>query len=126
MGLISRVSSRTYRLQEKMSENEVQDFEGKVAAGYVVYKRNPDDNTNEPLYLIMKASYGNHHWSPPKGHVDPGENVQQTAFRETVEESGLEEADLIVDAEFEHTIFYPVKGKLKKVVYFLAETKVPE
>ena len=52
----------------------------------------------------MKASYGDRHWTPPKGHVDPGENVQQTAFRETVEESGLEETDLIVDTEFEHTI----------------------
>ena len=74
----------------------------------------------------MKASYGDKHWTPPKGHVDPGENIEQTAFRETLEESGLEKSDLIVDSEFEHQIFYPVNGKMKKVVYFLAETKFPE
>merc|ERR1712117_993765 len=100
-------------------------FQGKVAAGYVVYKRNPENPTN-PLFLIMKASYGDKHWTPPKGHVDPGENIEQTAFRETLEESGLEKSDLIVDSEFEHQIFYPVNGKMKKVVYFLAETKFPE
>ncbi|CAB4057144.1 unnamed protein product [Lepeophtheirus salmonis] len=31
-------------------------------------------------YLIMKASYGSKHWTPPKGHVDPGESILQTAI----------------------------------------------
>ena len=37
------------------------------AAGFVLFRRNPSVE-----YLLMQTSYGQHHWSPPKGHVDPG------------------------------------------------------
>lgn len=35
----------------------------KKAAGFLVFRK--INNTIE--YLLLKASYGNYHWSPPKG-----------------------------------------------------------
>lgn len=34
------------------------------AAGFVVYRKNCDEIIE---YLLMQASYENHHWTPPKG-----------------------------------------------------------
>ena len=59
------------------------------AAGLVVFRRVP-----EIQYLLMQHSYGKKHWTPPKGHVDPGESDYQTALRETEEEAGLTEQAL--------------------------------
>lgn len=54
------------------------------AAGFVIFRR-----LNQQIqYLILQASYGQHHWTPPKGHVDPGEDDYTTALRETNEEAG--------------------------------------
>lgn len=35
----------------------------KVAAGFVIYKRVSENI----LYLLLQTSYGEHHWTPPKG-----------------------------------------------------------
>lgn len=59
------------------------------------------------------------------GHVDPGESELQTALRETQEEAGLSEQMFNVFSEFKHTLNYQVKGKPKRVVYWLAELKDP-
>lgn len=56
----------------------------KAAAGFVIFRR----CCNEIQYLLLKASYGSRHWSPPKGHIDPGEDDFTTALRETKEEAG--------------------------------------
>ena len=37
------------------------------AAGFIIFRRLPDIQ-----YLFMQTSYGGRHWTPPKGHVDPG------------------------------------------------------
>jgi bis(5'-nucleosidyl)-tetraphosphatase len=37
------------------------------AAGFVLFRRLPSVE-----FLLMQTSYGQHHWTPPKGHVDPG------------------------------------------------------
>lgn len=56
----------------------------KRAAGFLIFRE-----LNKTIeYLLLKASYGDHHWSPPKGHVDPGEDDFTTALRETSEEAG--------------------------------------
>lgn len=54
------------------------------AAGFVIYRKLCD----KVEYLLLKASYGGFHWTPPKGHVDPGEDDFTTALRETREEAG--------------------------------------
>lgn len=91
------------------------------AAGLVIFRR----VSNDVHYLMMQTSYGEHHWTPPKGHVDPGENDLQTALRETQEEAGLCETDFKV-LDFKRELHYPVKGKAKVVVYWLAELTNPK
>ncbi|KAK9877933.1 hypothetical protein WA026_020156 [Henosepilachna vigintioctopunctata] len=89
----------------------------RVAAGFLIFRR----ITENVEYLLLQASYGEHHWSPPKGHTDPGETNIQTAFRETFEETGLKESDLKVFENETHILRYDVKGKPKTVHYWLAE-----
>lgn len=97
------------------------------AAGFIVYRRVP-----EIEYLLMQASYSNNHWTPPKGHVDPGETDYETALRETREEAGLLPEQLVVDKDFKVELNYDVfsykHGGVKKskiVTYWLAELKNP-
>lgn len=54
------------------------------------------------------------------GHLDEGENALQAAARETKEEAGLEMTDLEVVQGFEEKLHYPVNGKPKDVIYYLA------
>ena len=54
------------------------------AAGFLIFRRVVD----KIEYLLLQASYGMFHWSPPKGYCDPGEDDFETAVREVKEESG--------------------------------------
>ena len=49
----------------------------KVAAGFVVFRR----FQSAIEFLLLHASYEQNLWSPPKGHVDPGEKELETAWR---------------------------------------------
>lgn len=89
----------------------------KRAAGFLIFRR----LCERIEYLMLQASYGQHHWSPPKGHVDPGEDDFKTALRETCEESGYQERDLRIYKTQTRTLEYKVKGHDKVVVYWLAE-----
>lgn len=116
---------------------------GKVAAGMLVYRW-----LEEFQYLILQTSYGRHHWTPPKGlneiscnnsdyweandecfndvfnfiegHVDPGENNEQTAIRETEEESGLTPNDYEVDRDFDPIVLKVCNGdvSISALVYW--------
>lgn len=90
---------------------------GLRASGFVIFRI----VCNQIEYLLLQTSYGNHHWTPPKGHVDPGESDLETALRETEEETGLTKTDLHILAYFNKTIEYDVRGKPKTAVYLLAE-----
>ncbi|ENN70778.1 bis(5'-nucleosyl)-tetraphosphatase [asymmetrical] isoform X1 [Dendroctonus ponderosae] len=94
----------------------------KVAAGFVIFRY----ASSKIEYLLLQTSYGIHHWTPPKGHVDPGETDLMTAYRETQEESGLKKADIKVFEETKTTLNYKVKGKPKVVHYWLAELINPD
>jgi bis(5'-nucleosidyl)-tetraphosphatase len=94
----------------------------KAAAGFVIYKKSCD----AILYLLLQTSYGEHHWTPPKGHVDPGETEMTTAIRETVEESGLKKGDLKIYEDVKRILNYKVNGKPKVVTYWLAELVNPQ
>ncbi|XP_072396971.1 bis(5'-nucleosyl)-tetraphosphatase [asymmetrical] [Diabrotica undecimpunctata] len=94
----------------------------KVAAGFVIFRV-----VNNIEYLLLQTSNGIHHWTPPKGHVDPGEtDIMVTAFRETLEESGLTKDDLKVYEDCKTTLHYKVNNKPKEVHYFLAELVNPK
>ncbi|RZF45277.1 hypothetical protein LSTR_LSTR015239 [Laodelphax striatellus] len=65
------------------------------AAGLLIFRRSPSIE-----YLLLQASYKPYHWTPPKGHLDPGEDEMQAALRETVEESGINAESLAIDKNF--------------------------
>ncbi|CAD1479386.1 unnamed protein product [Heterotrigona itama] len=94
----------------------------KRACGFVVFRR----IRGMIEYLLMQVSYGEHHWTPPKGHVDPDESDMETALRETKEEAGLSASDLNIFENVKHELNYHVNGKPKVVVYWLAELLDPE
>lgn len=87
------------------------------AAGLIVYR-----HCNASVeYLLLQASNAEPHWSPPKGHVDPGETNMETALRETQEETGIPPADLTVKQGFEKVLRYKAFGRNKMVTYWLAQ-----
>lgn len=55
----------------------------KVGVGVLIYK---DDKV---LLGLRKNSHGSGTWHPPGGHLEFGESVEETAIRETLEETGL-------------------------------------
>lgn len=66
--------------------------------------------------LLIRHRFGGH-WSFPKGHVEAGENEQQTALREVREETGLEIE--LVDGFRQSVEYFPKPYIKKQVVYFL-------
>lgn len=58
------------------------------------------------------------HTSFPKGHIEQGETEEETALRETYEETGVKVK--IIDNSPRYTISYPVRDTVKEVVFFLA------
>ncbi len=68
-------------------------------------------------YLLIKGKRGGN-CGFPKGHTEPGETEEQTALRETWEETSIR-AELIPG--FRRETEYRLKnGNTKKVVYFVA------
>uniref|UniRef100_A0A6B2E6Y2 Bis(5'-nucleosyl)-tetraphosphatase [asymmetrical] n=1 Tax=Phlebotomus kandelakii TaxID=1109342 RepID=A0A6B2E6Y2_9DIPT len=92
-----------------------------VAAGFLLFRR----LSNQIEYLLLQASYGTGHWTPPKGHVEAGESEFDAALRETQEEAGYSKDDLKIYKDHYHEMFYKVKGNDKRVIYWLAELKNP-
>ena len=97
------------------------------AAGLIIFRRMP-----QIQYLLMQTSYGKNHWTPPKGHLDPGENDFQAALRETEEEAGFTEEMLKIIPEFNVELNYEVKSykdgivRPKTTIYLLAELLNPD
>jgi bis(5'-nucleosidyl)-tetraphosphatase len=84
------------------------------SCGAVIFR-----TTNGQLeYLIVRSTRGNH-WAFPKGHMEPGENEQDTALREIFEETGLKVR--LLDG-FRTGMDYPLReGCCKEVVVFLGD-----
>ena len=89
------------------------------AAGLIIFRRKSFRAPFE--YLLLQTSYGRHHWTPPKGHVDLGESDMETALRETEEEAGLKQDSLNIMENICRTLNYEVRGKPKTVIYWPAE-----
>ena len=90
-----------------------------TSAGIVLFRKENSKN----LFLLLHYPSG--HWDFVKGKMEKDESIQQTAIRETKEETGI--TDITFIQNFEEWIEYnfQYKGELvhKKVVFFLAETK---
>lgn len=88
-------------------------------AGVILFRRLPLANIVE--YLLMNSSTGKQSWGPPKGHMEPGENNDQTAFREVKEETGLEEKNFRIVPDFDFEFNYK---KCKKGINRTIITKI--
>ena len=68
------------------------------------------------------------HWGFPKGHIEKGETIEDTARREIEEETGISDIDFIEGFKEWIKYFFKLKGKniFKIVTYLLAETKQKE
>lgn len=77
------------------------------------------------MFTIVFCFFPNFYVCLFLGHVDPGESEYETALRETHEESGFEETQLSIVADFKKILEYNVRGKPKKVVYWLAKLNNP-
>src|SRR3989338_10839488 len=55
----------------------------KIGVGVLVYKE------NQIIILQRKGAHGSGTWCPPGGHLEFGETPQETAVRETFEETGV-------------------------------------
>ena len=89
------------------------------ACGFIIYRK-----LSEGIqYLLLQASNGVKHWSPPKGHVEADETDLQTAYRETLEETGITEDCLHVFDNMKVELNYIAFGNPKTTVYWLAQLK---
>ena len=90
-----------------------------TSAGIVLFRKENSKN----LFLLLHYPSG--HWDFVKGKMEKGESVQQTAIRETKEETGITDINFIDNFEEWIEYNFQYKGELvhKKVVFFLAETK---
>ncbi len=72
--------------------------------------------------LLIASLQGD--WGFPKGHVDEGETEEETALRETKEETNL---DVIIDKDKRFMITYsPKEEVMKDVIYFKARLKTQD
>lgn len=87
----------------------------KHAAGFVLHRR---ARAGLRYLLLRNASHGD--VGLPKGHRSGDEDDLATALRETEEETGLRPDP---NPWFRRAVRYPVKGRVKEVVYFAAVTE---
>lgn len=84
------------------------------SCGAVIFKK-----VDGELYYLSIRSKRNNHWGFPKGHVEVGEQEQETAIREIMEETGLKVN--LIDG-FRTKIEYLIAENIhKEVVFFTAE-----
>ena len=88
-----------------------------ISSGVIVYFK--DDN--KILYLTLHYEGG--HWDFPKGHVEENEKLEETALRETKEETNLN-IELNQDFKKSLSYFYRRDDLLvsKTVYFFLGQT----
>ena len=74
---------------------------------------------NETIFYLMILGKRHGIYGFPKGHMESGETEEETAFRETWEETSIRPD---IKKGFRKQVQYSLKmGRRKTVVYFLAE-----
>lgn len=89
-----------------------------LAAGGVVWRRGSSDIE---FLIVHRPRYRD--WTLPKGKVDPGESLLQTAFREVVEETGYR---CRIGPKLATTEYMTSNGNHKTVHYWAMEARKGE
>lgn len=79
------------------------------------------NSDNEVLLINRVWPSGEDTIAAPKGHQDPGEDIKETAIRETTEETGYTDISIIEDLELESETYRPRPGHIKTVYWFLGK-----
>ncbi len=89
------------------------------SAGIIIFRKVGKKN----YYLLLQDGLG--YWGFPKGHVEKGETLEQTARREVQEETGLKEVQLRAGfKKWIRYIFRRDKQRIFKLVcFFLGKVK---
>ena len=92
------------------------------SAGAVVFRK----ENNKLKYLLLQYCRG--HWEFPRGLIEKGEKLEETARREIREEVGIEDIKFIPGFKEWIKFFFKWKSKniMKIATFFLAETKTKE
>jgi 8-oxo-dGTP pyrophosphatase MutT (NUDIX family) len=80
------------------------------AGGVVVRRHGPHDEV-----LLVSSRRDPSAWVLPKGHVEPGESLQETARREVREEAGVEAEPIEPLGE----VVFTIDGRAMVVTFFL-------
>ena len=83
-------------------------FAFEKSVGAVVFRK----QENEILYLLL--CYRSWQWDFPKGHVEKGENEEQTLRREILEETGISEISILPNFRQSAWYFYQAKNNERK------------
>ncbi len=83
-------------------------FAFEKSVGAVVFRK----QENEILYLLL--CYRSWQWDFPKGHVEKGENEEQTLRREILEETGLAQILILPNFRQSSWYFYQAKNNERK------------
>jgi 8-oxo-dGTP pyrophosphatase MutT (NUDIX family) len=88
------------------------------SAGAVIFRK----ENGETKYLLIQYGWG--HWEFPRGLIEKGENLEETARREIKEEVGIEDIKFIPGFKEWIKFFFKLKGKniMKIATFLLAET----
>ena len=99
------------------------------SAGAIVFCK----ENNEIYYLLLpypnsSSNTKKEYWGFPKGHIERGEKIEETAKREVEEETGLKDIKFINGFKEQEKYFFTEEGKkiFKTVNSLLAETKTKE
>ena len=92
------------------------------SAGAVVFR--PENNKIK--YLLIQYAWG--HWEFPRGLVEKGESLEDTARREIEEEVGIKDVKFIPGFKEWIKFFFKLRAKtiMKIATFLLAETKTKE
>ena len=85
------------------------------SAGCIVYTQ----EKKKQLYLLLYKKASDHYkesWGFPKGWVEKGEEDRETAIRETKEESGLTDVQILPGFVKKIHFFYKKEGLLDKLL----------
>ncbi len=98
------------------------------SAGAVVFRKDEGKNFYLLLHYQSGARRPRPYWDFPKGHVEKGENLEETVKREVEEETGLKDIEFIKGFKEHIKYFFKFKGKniFKIATFFLVETRTEE